>query len=60
MKSNPRTTRPMRERQFPQRVLIADIAHPDREEVELELLPGTADWGNLPTASYVLEIRTDE
>jgi len=60
MKDNPRTTRRAPERQFPQRVLTADIAHPDREEVELELLPDTADWGNLPTASYVLESRTDE
>jgi hypothetical protein len=47
-------------RQFPPRVLVANVAHPDREEVELELLPDTDDWGDLPTASYVLENRPDE
>jgi hypothetical protein len=59
MNNAPRNHSRARERQFPQRVLIADVAHPDREEVELELLPDTDDWGNLLTASYVLDSREE-
>lgn len=49
-----------RERRFPQRVLIADVAHPDLEEVELELLPDEDGWEGLPRASYVLASITAE
>jgi len=60
MKHDPQDRSRARGREFPQRVLIADIAHPDREEVQLELLSDGSDWGDLPTASYVLESRADE
>lgn len=43
----------VRKREWPERVRIANIAHSDRDEVELELLPEGDDWGDLPTASYV-------
>ena len=60
MSNNPESQSRARKRQFPPRVLIADIAHPDQEEVQLELLPDAGDWRDLPTASYVLEISADE
>jgi hypothetical protein len=60
MSSNPENQSQARRRQFPQRVLIANVAHPDREEVQLELLPDAGDWGDLTIASYVLEDSTDE
>jgi hypothetical protein len=38
-----------KKREFPPRILVADIAHPRRNEVILEM-----DWGDVPTAFYVL------
>ena len=43
-----------KKREFPPRVLIADIAHPRRNEVILEMADEEADWGDVPTAFYVL------
>lgn len=60
MSNHPESPHQPRKRQFPQRVLIADVAHPDREEAELELLPDDRGWGDLPTASYVLEGGSEE
>lgn len=40
-------------RPLPERVLIADIAHPDRDEGELEIVSHDQDWGDLPTALYL-------
>ncbi len=51
--STPETTSPDRGREWPEHVLIADVAHRDRDEVELELLPDGGDWEDLPTISYV-------
>ena len=41
------------ERPLPERILIADIAHPDRDQGELEIVPLDRDWGDLPTALYL-------
>jgi hypothetical protein len=59
MSTTPENHRP-HEGRFPQRVLIADIAHPDLEEVELELLPDEDGGEGLPTALYVLASITAE
>jgi hypothetical protein len=40
-------------REFPDRILVADVAHPDRREVELEIVSDEYDWENLPTAVYL-------
>ena len=40
-------------RDWPERVLIANVAHRDRDEVALELLPQGEEWEDLPTATYV-------
>jgi hypothetical protein len=47
-------------KRFPERVLIALISHPDRDFVWLELVEEGVDWGDLPTASYVLESSAAE
>lgn len=48
-------------REWPERVLIADIAHPSREEAELELLPsGEGDFEDLVFIAYVREGSTTE
>jgi hypothetical protein len=41
-------------RNFPPRILILDIAHPTRNEVNLELVDAEVDWGDLPSAFYML------
>ena len=58
MSNTPESDSPRKQR-FPQHVLVADVAHPDLEEVELELLPDD-DGRDLPTASYVLANSTAE
>lgn len=50
MSSKPRS-RDAEER-FPRRILVADVAHPDRDEYELELVPEGREWGNLPVTPY--------
>lgn len=60
MNQKPKNQSRAGERRFPPRVLIADVGDPDGEKVELELLPDTDDWGDLPTASFVLQSKADE
>lgn len=43
-------------RPLPDRILVADIAHPDLIESELEIVSDDRNWGDLPTAFY---LRTD-
>lgn len=37
---------------FPDRILVADIAHPERDEYELEIFREDNDWGDLPVTTY--------
>ena len=53
MSDSAATLRHASERPFPERILIADIAHPDRDECELEIVSDDHDWGDLPTAFYL-------
>jgi hypothetical protein len=57
MTNDAATLRHASERPLPERILIADIAHPDRDECELEIVSDDHDWGGLPTALY---LRADD
>lgn len=50
-------------REFPERLLVADIAHPDGDGVELAILSEEVDPGDLPLVSYMRDDapwRTEE
>lgn len=54
MDNNPATPREhAQKREWPERVLIANVSRSERDEAELELLPAGDEWEDLPTASYV-------
>ncbi len=52
MSQTPRVPREIDDR-FPERILVADIAPPDRDECELQLVSENGDWGDLPVMRYV-------
>jgi hypothetical protein len=46
--------------QFPERIMIANVSHPDGDKVILEMVDERIDHGDLPVAFYALDIGADQ
>lgn len=44
-------------REFPDRILVADVAHPEKNGCEATIVSTESDWGDLPVTWYVREDR---